>query len=71
MFEPGLDNKGSIIRYRNIFTSGEKTFRREKGTLVLNDTILKRKIAEPVFKKKLKEEEILFLHVLQKLKMVW
>ncbi|MCQ2525100.1 MAG: hypothetical protein MJ123_12265 [Lachnospiraceae bacterium] len=71
MFEPGLDNKGSIIRYRNIFTSGEKTFRREKGTLVLNDTILKRKIAEPVFKKKLKEEEIPVTYIFRSKKRIF
>lgn len=49
MFEPGLDNFGSITRYRNIFTSGELNFRREKGRLVPREEVLKRKIAEPVF----------------------
>lgn len=53
MFEPGLDNTGSIIRYRNIFNSGDQTFRRERGKLVLRDEILKRRIAEPVFMKEL------------------
>lgn len=53
MFEPGLDNLGSITRYRNIFTSGEQTFRREQGQLVPRDEVLKRRIAEPVFLKKL------------------
>lgn len=56
MFEPGLDNLGSITRYRNIFTSGEQTFRREQGRLVPRETVIKRKIAEPVFLKKLDGE---------------
>lgn len=49
MFEPGLDNWGSITRYRNIFTSGEQTFRREQGRLVPSNEVIRRKIAEPVF----------------------
>lgn len=53
MFEPGLDNLGSITRYRNIFTSGEQTFRREQGRLVPRETAVRRKIAEPVFLMKL------------------
>lgn len=49
MFEPGLDNTGSITHYRNIYTSGDSNFRREKGVLVPRNDVLKRKIAEPVF----------------------
>lgn len=55
MFEPGLDNTGSISYYQNIYTSGEQTFRREKGSLVLRDDVIKRRIAEPVFLLKQKE----------------
>lgn len=51
MFDPGLDNTGSITYYRNIFTSGRQTFRREKGKLVPNAEDLKRSISEPVFRK--------------------
>lgn len=57
MFEGGDENKGSITKYRNIFTSGEETYRRERGKLVLREDILKRRIAEPVFMRRLEEDD--------------
>lgn len=58
MFEPGMSNKGSIITYRNIFTSGEQTFKREKGRLIPREEVLKRKIDDPVFMRRLDKEEV-------------
>ena len=49
-------NAFSVVSGRKIFTSGEKTFTRDHGNLVLSDEILKRKVVEPVFFKKLKDE---------------
>ena len=42
-------NAFSVESGREIFTSGEKTFKREQGKLVQNDSILMRKVVEPVF----------------------
>ena len=48
-------NDFRVVAGRKIYTSGEKTFRREHGQLVLDDSILERKVSEPVFFYKLKE----------------
>lgn len=48
-------NAFSVVSGRKIFTSGENTFRRENGKLVLSDEILQRKVMEPVFMRKLKD----------------
>ena len=42
-------NRFSVESGREIFTSGEKTFRREKGGLVLDDRILEKKVQDPVY----------------------
>ena len=42
-------NAFSVESGREIFTSGEKPFKREQGKLVRNDSILMRKVVEPVF----------------------
>ena len=42
-------NKFSVESGRKIYTSGEQTFRRERGGLVQNETILKRKVVDPVY----------------------
>ncbi len=47
------NNSGEIGSYRKIFTSGERTFRRDGGKLVLREEILERKVARPVFLRKL------------------
>ena len=48
-------NEFSVTAGREVFTSGEKTFRRDHGLLVLDDSILARKVSEPVFFWKLKD----------------
>ena len=42
-------NRFSVEAGREIYTSGEQTYRRERGGLVQNDTILRRKVSEPVW----------------------
>ena len=42
-------NSFSVVAGREIFTSGESTFRREEGKLVQSDEILERKIVPPVY----------------------
>lgn len=49
MFD-GANNRFSVIRYWDIFSSGEQTYRRERGKLILREDIIKRKIEAPVFK---------------------
>lgn len=66
MFGQGFDNKFSVSHYRNILTSGEQTFRREKGKLIPRDEVLKRKIAEPVFMETVDKQEIPVTYAFQK-----
>lgn len=47
------DNRGEIGSYRKIFTSGERTFRRDGRKLVLREESLERKVARPVFLREL------------------
>lgn len=56
MFE-GENNSFSITEYWNIFSSGEQTYRRERGRLVLREDIIERKIEKPVFKLELDGKE--------------
>ena len=42
-------NSFAVESGREIYTSGERTFRRERGGLVPNEKLLKRRIAEPVY----------------------
>lgn len=53
MFSDGGSTEFGISHYRQIFNSGIQTYRREKGKLVMNDEVLKRRIAEPVFLREL------------------
>ena len=48
-------NKFSVVAGRKIFTSGEQTFRREDGELVLNEKILRKRVSQPVFFYKIKD----------------
>ena len=50
-------NSFSVVAGREIFTSGKETFRRDRGELVFNEEILKRKTAPPVFFSKIDGEE--------------
>ena len=50
-------NSFSIESGREIFTSGEKIFHRERGKLVVNDKILERKVDDPVFFYKVEGKE--------------
>ena len=49
LFSDTSKNKFSVESGRKIYTSGEQTFRRERGGLVQNENILKRKISKPVY----------------------
>ena len=49
LFSDTTRNKFSVEAGREIYTSGEQTFHREKGGLVQNETILKRKVSKPVY----------------------
>ena len=49
MFENTGGNLGSVTKYREVFTTGESLYRRERGKLVLREEALKRKMTEPVF----------------------
>ena len=49
-------NEFSVSAGHKVFTSGEKTFRREHGLLVLDDRLLKRKVSEPVFFLRLRDK---------------
>ena len=42
-------NSFSVVSGREIFTSGEKTFHRDRGELVLDEKLLARKIEDPVY----------------------
>ena len=50
MFDSQSSNRFHVIKYRSIFSSGEQTYRRERGKLILREDIVKRKIEAPVFK---------------------
>lgn len=58
MYSDTAHNDFSVVSGRKVFTSGEKTFTRDHGKLVLDDRILKRKVEEPVFFRKIKEEYV-------------
>ncbi len=58
MFEDGSSDGFNKINYRNIFSSGEQTYRRERGKLVLREDLLERKIENPVFRQKLGGKEV-------------
>lgn len=51
-----LHNDFRVVSGRKIFTSGENTFKRENGELVINDKLRERKIQKPVFFKKISDE---------------
>ena len=56
MYSDTSHNDFSVVSGRKIYTSGEKTFRREHGNLVLSDEILRRKVEEPVFFRNIKDQ---------------
>lgn len=49
MFQDGGSTAFGLNYYRKIYNSGEQTYCREQGRLVLSDAVLKRRIKEPVF----------------------
>ncbi|MDO4807782.1 MAG: zinc ribbon domain-containing protein, partial [Coriobacteriales bacterium] len=49
LFSDTTRNSFAVESGREIYTSGGKSFRRERGKLVLSDELLERKAAEPVF----------------------
>ncbi|WP_145995075.1 hypothetical protein [Megasphaera vaginalis (ex Bordigoni et al. 2020)] len=49
MFQDGGSTAFGFSYYKKIFNSGEQTYHRENGKLVINDKVLKRRIEEPVF----------------------
>lgn len=49
LFSDTVRNKFAVVSGRKIFTSGDRTFRREGGVLVLDEAILERKVYTPVF----------------------
>ncbi len=49
MFQDGGSTAFGIYHYRKIYNSGEQTYCREQGKLVLSEAVLKRRIKEPVF----------------------
>ncbi|MCR5096911.1 MAG: hypothetical protein K6A70_09310 [Erysipelotrichaceae bacterium] len=51
-----MHNAFRVITGRKIFTSGENTFKREDGELVINDKLRERKIQKPVFFEKINDE---------------
>ena len=51
-----LHNDFRVVSGRKIFTSGENTFKRENGELVINDKLRERKIQKPVFFEKISDE---------------
>ena len=53
MFSDTTRNSFAVESGREIFTSGEKSFRRERGGLVQSDSLLERKVEEPVYFEKL------------------
>lgn len=57
MLNDGSSNGFSITKYRNIFSTGDQTYRRERGKLILREDIIERKIEKPVFREKLDGKE--------------
>lgn len=57
MWDSGYDNSFIVTKYREVFTSGEAIFKREKGKLVIRDEVLKRKLDEPIFIEKIDGKE--------------
>ena len=51
-----LHNDFRVVSGRKIFTSGENTFKRENGELVINDKLRERKIQKPVFFENISDE---------------
>ncbi len=49
VFSDTTKNKFSVESGRKIYNSGRQTFRRERGGLVQNEEILKRKVKKPVY----------------------
>lgn len=49
MFQDGGSTAFGLNHYRKIYNSGEQTYCRVQGKLVLSDAVLKRRIREPVF----------------------
>lgn len=49
LYSDTVHNSFSVESGKEIFTSGEKTFVRERGRLVLRDELLERKTVKPVF----------------------
>lgn len=56
MLQDGGSTEFGFQHYRLIYNSGEQTFHREKGRLVLNKEVLTRRIKEPVFRQELDGE---------------
>ena len=54
LYSDTVRNSFSVESGREIFTSGEKSFHREQGKLVLDDRILERKTEQPVFTRMIK-----------------
>ena len=57
MLDDGSSNGFSITKYRNIFSTGDQTYRQERGKLILREDIIERKIEKPVFREKLDGKE--------------
>lgn len=53
MYNDTYHNKFRVAKDREIYTSGEQTFKRVRGELIQNEDILKRKVSEPLFIKEL------------------
>ncbi len=49
LFSDTVKNRFSVEKGRAVYTSGEKTFRRERGGLVRNERLLERQAFKPVF----------------------
>lgn len=67
MFD-GENNGFSVTKYYNIFSSGDQTYKRERGRLVLREEIIKRKIEKPIFKKVLDGKEQIVTYTFRSLK---
>ena len=50
-------NRFSVVSGREVFTSGEAAFRRDRGKLVLRENLLERKTVSPVFFTRINGEE--------------
>lgn len=67
MFDDG-NNGFSITKYRNIFSTGDQTYKREHGRLVLREDIIKRKIEKTIFRQKLDGKEQIVTYVFRSFK---